>query len=279
MSTKIHYGFQMRSRDMREVLDQFADIQKKAEAILAQRQAVFIAVTAASRLDRLALFGLPVYTRPWGLTYSAISTSVEELDDRQHVVRTTRRRDPDVDFEVVFRLWLSRDTGTFIGYIRAEGAEDFRTLLFDAGIADEFAYWNNTDPEEGFTFEQWEARGEVWSNAFAGKSGPWFDIQVEEPINYHRVTDAVLAALPTFEQRVANHARTVAFATWEELRLARHLASGQPRESAVITRFFDFLDKLEAGDVEVTEIQRQATEQVRSRLAPVITAEMLTEKF
>jgi hypothetical protein len=279
MSTKIHYGFQLRARDIRQVLDEFASVQKKAEEILKQRQSVFIAVTAASRLDRLALFGLPGYTRPWGLTYSAISTSVEELDDRQHKVRRTQRRDPDVDFEVFFRLWLSRDTNTFIGIVRAEGAEDFRKILFEAGFADEFAYWNNTDPEEGFTDEQWDARGAVWNGVLAGKSGPWFDIQVEEPINYHRVTEAVLAALPTFEQRVANHARTVAFTTWEELRFARHLEKGEPRESAVVTRFFDFLDKLQEGDAEVTEIQRNATAQVRNRLAPEITKEMLTEHF
>lgn len=279
MSTKIHYGFQLRAGDMRQILDDLAVVQKKAEEILKQRQSAFIAVTAASRLDRLALFGLPGYTRPWGLTYSAISTSVEELDDRQHKVRTTRRRDPDVDFEVAFRLWLSRDTGTFIGYVRAEGAEDFRALLLDGGYADEFAYWNNTDPEEGFTDEQWAARGAIWENVLAGKSGPWFDIHVEEPINYHRVTPAVLAALPTFEQRVANHARSVAFTAWEELRLARHRESGQPLQSAFVTRFFDFLDKLEEGDAEVTEIQRNATEQVSNRLAPEITEEMLTEHF
>lgn len=279
MSTKIHYGFQLRARDLRQVLDELAEVQNKAAAILVQREATFLAVTAASRLDRMALFGLAGYSKPWALNeYSALSSASDELHERQGKIRLTRRRDPDVDFEVVFRLWLSRDTGTFIGYVMAESASDFRQLLMEAGLADEYAYWNNTDPEDGVTEEEWEHRGKVWDNVIKGKSGPWFDIRVEEPFGGWGVSDDILAALPTLEQRINLHANAIAFNGWAQAKIARHAETGLPDSSETIAKYFDFYDKLSDGDAEVTALLQQAKEDVRARLAPVITEAMLVAR-
>lgn len=280
MSTKIPTGFQLRSRDLRQVLDELAIAQKKATEILVGREATFVANTAVEFIDQSCLVGFPgPRALPKPFKASPIRMAWDKLDDRQVEVRKTRMRDPDVDFEVVYRIWLSRDTGTFIGYVRGEGADEFVQLLLDVDVAERYEYWNNTDPKDGISQQDWDVRGVVWSNAFAGRSGPWMDISIDVPPTLWRVSPAVLAAIPSFEQRVQKHAEEQAFTIWAAPYLAAMAAEENGSDIANPFRLhFEFRRKLRNADEEVRDIFLTTEAAVRARLETVITEAMLSAR-
>jgi len=272
MSTKIHSGFRMQSRDIRKVLDDLSRVSKECTKLLRGRQAKYLAETATRILDNRALSvlaGRPAEPRD----VSAMFAARDKLWELQAEVRKTRRRNPEVDYEIFFRLWLCRKTGAFIGYVRGEGAEEIRDVLVKARVAAEFSYWNNTDPPENLNARQWKKRADVWEDALANRSGPWFDIYVDEPSEYCRAED-VLGHIPTFQQRVNRHAEEIAFDSWY-----KKPEDGERVDFSHAWRaFVDFRSLRHEGDPTITAALAKAREDVAACLAPSITAEMLDAK-
>jgi hypothetical protein len=273
MSTKIYTGFRMKARVLRAVLDDLQRVLVRCEALLVARQNSFLANVAVDALDTAALAGLPGFTTP-AATETPTAPIYEAwnlLSDRQAEVRRTQRRDPAVDFEVIFRLWLCRKTGSFVGYVIGENAQRFLNELLRGGVATEYGYWNNVDPLESQNERQWKKRGDVWDGLLAGKSGPWFDVRVAEPLIGWGVSDAILAAVPSLDSRVAPLAHKMALSQWFAAQPPCTVEVGE-----ALSSYFDFRELERAGDAAVTKLLATAKATVRARLAPVVTKALLS---
>lgn len=274
MSTKIYTGFRLNARTMRAVLDDLQRVSPRCEALLVARQDRFLANVAVEHLDRAALAGLPGFaerTAEEGAPMSPIFTARDLLCDRQAEVRKTQRRDPAVDFDVIFRLWLCRKSGAFVGYGVGEDVQPFLDELLGARLATEYGYWNNVDPLESLNERQWKKRGDIWSGLLAGKSGPWFDVRVPPPLTGWGLPDTLLAAVPSLEARVAPAAHKVALSQWF---VAQPPVA--PEMSEALDSYFAFRALERAGDPVVVALVKAAKETVRARLTPVISKAMLT---
>jgi hypothetical protein len=271
LSTKIYTGFRMNARTMRAALDALESVSSRCEKLLETRQARHIAQVATRQIDKLALAGLPGYPAADALKvdFSPVRKAWDLMDDRQAEVRKTRRRDPDVDYEVIFRVWLCRQTNAFVGYVAGEDSSAILEVLFKSRVAHEYGYWNNTDEPEHLNQRQWKKRAKVWEGLIAGKSGPCFEVRVREPYMTWGAPERVLAALPTYEERVARYTRDVALNRWfAEVK-------GASPEIDPIPQYFKFRDLQEYNDPVVVAHLAAARELVLERLAPTVTRQML----
>ena len=274
MSTKVYSGFRLTARTLRAALDDLERISKQATAILADREHSFLACTATNIIDESLLRpvsdAVPEDTseETRDRARSPLSSAWRTLMERQDEVRKTRRRDPAVDFEVIFRLWLCRKTNAFIGYVIAEGDHEFLKLLTQSGKAMEYGYWNNCDGPDHLNERQWKKRGDIWHDLLNGKSGPWFDVRVPEP---HTFGDAskVVTFVPSLDKRVGEHAFNRALNGW-----FREQKVNRP-ELDPMDAYFEFRSKRREGDAAVTTLLQKAKEEVTALLPAVITADML----
>lgn len=47
-----------------------------------------------------------------------------------------------------------------------EQAEGYRTLLKEAGLVEDYGYWDNSDPDEAVSEAEWEERERAWAHLF-----------------------------------------------------------------------------------------------------------------
>lgn len=267
MSTKIYYGFRLKARTMRQALDDLESASTEVNAVLEKRKITFLAKTATAAIDAAAVSKL-LPAKEAKVCSNPLSAAWGELLDRQAEVRKTMRRDPVVDFEVIFRLWLCRKTKAFIGYIRGEGAGEFLTILTRSGLATDFGYWNNTDGPANLNPRQWKKRGDIWRDLLDDKSGPWFDVYVPEKLGFSDAVD-VAAAQPSFERRVHALAADLAISRW----LTTQKVTRPDLDP--LKAYREFLSKTRHGDESVKALWQTATEELSALLPPVITKEML----
>lgn len=261
----------MNARTMRAAVDDLGRVSSLCERLIEARQARHIAQVATQLIDERALAGLPGYPEVETLDtgFSPASKAWDLLDDRQAEVRKTRRRDPDVDYEVIFRVWLCRQTNAFVGYVAGEDASAILEVLYKSRVGHEYGYWNNVDPPEHLNERQWKKRAKVWNALIAGKSGPCFDVQVREPYITWGVSDAILSALPTYEERVARYTQDLAVNCW-----FADVKESAP-EAEVLSQYFNFRKLQRNGDTGVMAHLAAARELVLERLAPAVTRQML----
>lgn len=173
MSTKIHSGFRFPTDDLvhaHRVANAFgvevADVvRKEAARWLATRCAEII---DSERVGRAV--GEPVDSA----VLSPLDAAWQELLERGGEVDRTGLRDPGVDFG--FALWLLPDSegGQVLGVYETELAA-LRERWLDLPDVEPYAYWNNTDPEEGVPEAEWERRREAWDRVI-GADGRLADV-------------------------------------------------------------------------------------------------------
>jgi hypothetical protein len=267
MSTKIYTGFRLTARTMREALDSLAIVSVRCAKILDARQASFIANTSVEFIDKAVLADQPGYSAS-EVSKSPMVSAWMKLMERQDNVRRTQCRDPVVDFEVIFRLWLCRSTNAFIGYVIGEGAGHFLQELLASRRATEYGYWNNTDRPDTLNDRQWKKRGDIWYALLNGDSGPWFDVRVPVPNTFGQLPE-VLAAVPALDKRVRRHAEALALNDWFNAEKAAN------PELDALAAYREFRMRRRDSDPTVTRHIEKATALVTTRLAPTITEAML----
>ena len=86
-----------------------------------------------------------------------------EMRDRQREVKRTGRRDPDIDVEFELWLWPLKDRTL----INLHTEQRVFTTWFDAlPFVEEYAYWDNTDPDETVSKPDWRKRKTDWQRAW-----------------------------------------------------------------------------------------------------------------
>jgi len=83
----------------------------------------------------------------------------------QDEIKNTQRRMPGFDFSCFLSFVPFRDY--VLGIIFTERPE-LRKMWMDQACVEKFPYWNNTDPPDGISDEDWCRRGELWDLAVGG---------------------------------------------------------------------------------------------------------------
>lgn len=159
MSTKIYYGFKTGTGDIKVILE-----------LVKQYREMFWIKDSNEQYERF-LGEYPTKSegfRVWG--------------DRRREVKKTGYRDQavDTDFEIV--IFPHEDH--FVGMVFTEHEDWFDKFLKLPGVR-EYGYWNNTDPPEHVSDEEWEKRGDTWDDVLGSSGIPsmtGFTISISDPM-------------------------------------------------------------------------------------------------
>lgn len=209
MSMKIYNGIKFTSNDffviskqVNEMFEKIADFSKDAALNVIINMAV-------NQMDVDCMNGVVE-------KINYISQAEDSFDDRVRKVRDTKQRDPAIDFDM--ELCIIPHDGAFYGIIFAEQNEVVSLIKNTNGI-EEFAYWDNSDPDEDLSEEDWENRSKVWNSIFKDGKTPsqvgfvkefktntfFFQSEIKDYFNSDK------CKIPSFEKRVENFTSSLFF--------------------------------------------------------------------
>lgn len=145
MSIKIYEAYRMDICSMTEFLKFCKEIQKQAEAI---------------RLEMLQAMCKEA-KKPYHEVFM-------EWQKRSWETKRTQKRDPFFDFSFEMAWFPIEDHILLILY--CEHTELKKTISENSKIKF-FGFWNNTDPDENCSDEEWKERERLWNKALLDASG------------------------------------------------------------------------------------------------------------
>lgn len=245
MSIKIHTGFVMDSTDFMEIHEVIQQFRQELGAV--QRASVIsqFAHQCAEAYDRHTIDGTSeeqsIYGRVWN-----------QIAEAQHKVRVKQVKDPSVDFS--FSIVLFPFEGKFYGMFYTVQPEFAEKWLLNP-LVDEFMYWNNTDPLDGVSDEEWEERGRIWNEimgdiAIPSLIGITYEVTQEFMIDLPRLSE-VADAIPSLEKRAFNTAKDTLFKEF-----AQNRKINDTNVVKVFGKYVEYLDTPE-GSAKL-ELERQA---------------------
>lgn len=140
MSTRIYQGFRMETESLTEVLNRVESFRP------------WVTTQAEATMDQFiqAVEGT-------GMTAGA---AYKEWLDRRRELQLRQHRDPFVDTE--FSVWIRPVPGAMLGIVYTEHKAWFEAWCAQAGVR-EYGYWDNADPPEDMSEEEWTARAQAWA--------------------------------------------------------------------------------------------------------------------
>ena len=216
MSTKVYTGFKFVARELRDIVTAMNGIKAGIEQLQRQGFLKVYACMLVTLLDRSQ--AAVVAGNSEQLVQGMAGRRVRDaICKRQAQVRTTRERDPAVDFEVVLSCWYSHKLGQVIGYVYGELSDTVLTMLQETGVATDYGYWNNTDRPERVSAREWRQRGKVWDEVLDGKSGQGFQFRYDgEMASLPLKWEELQAHLPSIESRAREQAEANLLARWSD---------------------------------------------------------------
>lgn len=268
MSTKIYNGFKFkRNYNLITIHRIIKSFRKKIQPIVQKEICSFVAWVATRYIDEHAL----EITRT--LTTSPYLAAIKELEQRRQKVKQTCERDPDVDME--FTLCILPTRKQIFGIVYTEQRDLLKMWLAQKEIVS-YPYWDNTDPIEGLSWEEWRARGEEWNSALKEFHGipalNGFVAECEPPQDFYDVTK-ILPFLPSLNERIEYWTKEVALAR----RMKVYEKEFKDNIDRVGTIYMDCRAWLRTEEGLIFSENVKA--EVASKLIPVITKEVLLHKF
>lgn len=185
MSTKIYYGFMIQTTKLEDILEIVRDYRKThweqdAKAVKKNFK--------QNILDAVANGNLKVKegdTPKWTAEKLWMDLRKEMKD------KGTRNRLVDTDFQIV----IFPDKERFLGIAYVDHDKWFQQFLKMPGVQ-EYGYWNNTDPIEGVTDEEWDQRGKEWDRILCEQGGgipsmEGFTIDISDPYGPWKIEEVL----------------------------------------------------------------------------------------
>lgn len=95
--------------------------------------------------------------------------SWSELNDRARRIEQTSRRDPIADYSLMVTLFPIADRILALIYSDNQEYDDIWSEFEETTY---YGYWNNTDPDEDCSEEEWHQRENDWKDALPGAGVP-----------------------------------------------------------------------------------------------------------
>lgn len=178
MSIKIYHGFRVATNDFTVILDlvkTYREVHWKHDS--REKKIVFLSSIIARAEDP----NKKVMNEKYGYEINAYSLAENIWQEMRHEIKKTglRNHTVDTDFQIV--VFPHKDT--ILGIAYTESNKWFNQWLTLPGVS-EYGYWNNTDPPDDVTDEEWEVRGEIWDEVLGSLGIPsmvGYTIDIHDP--------------------------------------------------------------------------------------------------
>jgi len=249
VSTKVYNGFRFVPRSLLRVHEALMALREDLRLAQVEAAARWIAREAADRCDRRALGEADDGTAP---AHAALLS----LWERQRKVQDTQLRDPAVDWDVSLAVLPFRGRVYGIAYIESPA---IRKVVTEKDWFEDYSWSDATDRPDAIPEPEWMKRGELWNalldqDGLGRPSGCGFGFDAASPAEAPERKD-VMRLLPSFEARVASHAKSSALG-------ARLSAAGAQVEWSAVMKAIAWL---------VTDEGKAAIEAEKSRIAGVLS--------
>lgn len=162
MSISLHNAFEVDFPDLETTYNTLAAFRARLETIGHNENIALHSREAVTCIDRLAIFGSKS-----GEKYSGQETPFlyarNLIDQRRHKIKSDGYRDPHVDFD--FTLTIFPIDNRILGMAHTERNSWFDLLCEIPGIR-HTPWWNNTDPPDQITENEWQDRENIWRRIF-----------------------------------------------------------------------------------------------------------------
>ncbi len=269
MSVKALYnGFKFKSSEFTDIHRWIMEWRTELSVLHKAALSKLIATLSVSMIDRAAI------TPGTNAGKSPLIDTWGSVLDMQKEVKTKGIRNPLVDFE--FSICLFPFEGSVYGIVYTE-RQDWLSMWLEKDFVEEFAYWNSGDRPEEYTEEEWNSRYEIWmsileqgSHRVPAMCGFNADCTHEYE---HPTSEEVLAAVPSFAERVREQARLRVMSEELSRRRDERQASmteeekqGRPAEVFAMVTDVERWLKTPEGDVELQAMIARLSSILKSEL-------------
>lgn len=266
MSTKIFEGRIARNIDAVTLISLIKEKREKIDEIITQKSASSLADHVVHQRDRafLNLSSIPE-NGVWGKAVDCMidQLSKETITNANSIIEYAL----DTLFEICVYP-LTNTTWLIVPFSRCEEAKDF---FFENEVFEYYGYWNNTDPDEDVTEEEWKQREEDWYTALPGIGIPAHEMFTITlcPDKMLITLNDVMDNLPSFEQRVKSCVTDLSFKHFSDI-------NDIDINSSNFTRilFNEFPDWKKKNPRTIQKIKSD----IKQQLPKQITKEYITEK-
>ncbi len=207
MSTKIYNGFCVNAGSAHANLQLLGRLKSAVQGLVDKKHSALVAQRLVHKVDVFCVNAHskePLHESLAEIANSSIWwTVVDKLHEEQRECRRSQERSPLVDCDVELFLRLDPESGKLLGYLQEERVGVHSLLLQSEGIED-YGYWNNTDKPDDVTEEAWEERAAAWNRVLDSEDIAVLSMRWEPSFESR---EAVLAALPSMEERATRRAR------------------------------------------------------------------------
>lgn len=216
MSTKIYEGFQIPSDSTRALTTWVSSITDGVKALQRERMLKAYATLFTVLVDKSLVAQAKPTASPDAFSEQTPKWAIfDSVRARQRKMLETRRRDPEIDFEVRLVCRTHPKLGVVLGFVVSEFASEVHKLVVQAAPAIDYSYWNNVDRSEGVSDEEWDRRGDAWHDVLRSTSPKAFFFQFEnEDVTELVRFEEVAPYLPSIEARANKFAVPQLFNTW-----------------------------------------------------------------
>lgn len=211
MSAKIYNGFVLPKMNLKQLHQLVLRMRERAACIYSELYHEKLASLCCGILDNFMF-------QPEDVFLKGIKREYEHFDLNDHPlliatwiiwkrhrkIEQTMKRDPDFDFNCEIVLIPGKRKIYMLFYAENKA---YWEMLETFPEVQEYLYWDNTDPPDGFTWSRWKRRGAEWDRILSvHKSGvPSLCGFTANLVTNGYITPEipqVLALMPTLEQRV-----------------------------------------------------------------------------
>lgn len=163
MSTKVYNGYRLTTSDLGVADKIIREFKSKARPLFIKRYYSMVANICAELLEAAAA---GTYVRREGdYERSALYTAWNRIEDRYRAVYsgTSPLRDPLCDFDAHITLLPSEGCTLALLYCEERAFPEVLEVWQNLEGVEYFGYWDNTDPDEDCTEEEWAERKRLWS--------------------------------------------------------------------------------------------------------------------
>lgn len=178
MSTKIYYGFRVATTDPKEIIElvqEYRENHWKKDSH--EKKILFLSSIVAGATDPDKKF----MSEEFGYEMNAYSLAENMWHKMRYDLKKTGLRNHAVDTD--FQIVVFPHQDSFLGIAYTESEKWFDQWLSMPGVS-EYGYWNNTDPPNNVSDEEWEVRGMVWDEVLGSLGIPsmvGFTIDIHDP--------------------------------------------------------------------------------------------------
>jgi hypothetical protein len=173
MSITIYNGYKLPAMNVRELNEFILRFRALAEKKASQLCASALSNLISHDLDELSVFGKEQFImrnlKRDGIDmdkanqkFRYCSTSLHtymDMRDRYYEIQRTSRRDPAMDYDCEAIFIPMKDKILALFYAESK---ELRELFKSQKEVAEYGYWNNVEPPEKVTDEEWKEREKIW---------------------------------------------------------------------------------------------------------------------